>query len=131
MTYTQPASLPTRAWNAPRVGDWIVAVASVLGFVEAVLNYFFDVGIAYSEGAQLVVISTLLILLAIALVAWWPAMPRWLKVVFAILILLDFIGTGLAAYFLEAYLLLALMVVALIAWAFTSLTRRSSMEVRR
>jgi hypothetical protein len=114
----------------PRVGDWIVAVAVILGFVEAVLNYFFDVGIAYSEGALLVVVSTLLILVAIGLVRWWPTMPRWLKVVLAILILLDFIGTGFAAYFLEAYLLLALMVIALIAWIFAAATPRTSMEVR-
>ena len=130
MTYT-PASLPTRTWPAPRVGDWIVAIASILGFVEALLNYFFDVGTGGSAGALLVVISTLLILAAIGLVRWWPAMPRWLKVIFAILILLDFIGTGLAAYFLEAYLLLALMVVALVAWLFASLTPRTTMEIRR
>ncbi|HVZ12849.1 MAG TPA: hypothetical protein VG894_00135 [Bauldia sp.] len=122
-------TLQQNAYGARRrFADWILAVAAILGFVEAVLNYFFDMGIAYSGGALLVVISTFLILAVLVLVRWWTSMPRWLGVVLAVLTFLDFIGTGIAGYFLEAYLLVLLMVVALIAWLFAVFMRPRSLE---
>ncbi len=126
MTFITDQSLRRTGW--PRVGDWIVAIAAILGFVEAVLDYFFDVGIGWSGGALLVLISTLLILVALVTFRVWAAMPRWFAVVLGILTVLDFVGTALAAYFLEADLLVLLMLIALIAWLFTAFIRPRSVE---
>jgi hypothetical protein len=43
-------------------------------------------------------------------------MPRWLLVLFDVLIILDILGTAICAYFLEAPALLVFMAVALAGW---------------
>ena len=89
---------------------------SLLGLIDSLFNYFWTGnGIHGSEGALLVIVSTLLLVLAVGIVLnrWGP---RWLHVTLEVLVVLDFLGTGLAAYFLEAWILLALMALAFIAW---------------
>jgi len=89
---------------------------SLLALVDSLFNYFWTGnGIHGSEGALLVVVSTLLLVLAVGVVLnrWGPG---WLRLILEILTVLDFLGTGLAAYFLEAWILLALVVLAAIAW---------------
>jgi len=89
---------------------------SLLALIDALFNYFWTGnGIHGSEGALLVVVSTLLLALAAGVILnrWGP---RSLRAILEILIVLDFLGTGLAAYFLEAWLLLALIVIAVVAW---------------
>jgi quinoprotein glucose dehydrogenase len=89
---------------------------SLLALLDALFNYFSTSnGIHGSEGALLVIVSTLLLALAAGVVVnrWGP---RWLRATFEVLIVLDFLGTALAAYFLEAWLLLALVVLAFLAW---------------
>jgi hypothetical protein len=92
---------------------WVVAAAALAGLIVAVLNYFGPHnGIDHTEGALLVVISTALMLVAAVLLY----RLRPIRVLVDILIVLDIIGTGFAAYLLETYLLLALMVIALLGW---------------
>ena len=89
---------------------------SLLALLDSLFNYFWTGnGIHGSEGALLVVVSTLLLVLAVGVVLnrWGPG---WLRLILEILTVLDFLGTGLAAYFLEAWILLALVVLAAIAW---------------
>ena len=96
-----------------------VVLFSVLGFVDAVFNYFWTGnGIHGTEGALLVVVSTLLMIVAAVLISR-RVVHGWLRTVFAVLLALDFIGTGLAAYLLEAWILLGLDVLAAIAWLAT------------
>ena len=45
--------------------------------------------------------------------------------VFTVLLMLDFMGTGMAAYLLEAWILLVLDILAAIAWLITFATPRS------
>ena len=60
-------------------------------------------------------VSTLLLTLAAGIVVnRWA--PGWLRGILEILIFLDFVGTGAAAYFLEDWILLGLMIVGLLAW---------------
>jgi hypothetical protein len=73
-------------------------------------------GIAYSGGAYLVLVSSLLLLFAALVLATVTTMPRWLRAILITLVLLDIAGTGLAGYFLETYGLVALMGIGLIAW---------------
>src|SRR3954463_1737319 len=89
---------------------------SALALIDSLFNYFWSGnGIHGSEGALLVVVSTLLLVAAIgAVVNRWG--PHWLHVLLGVLIVLDFVGTGAAAYLLEAWILLALVVLAFLAW---------------
>jgi quinoprotein glucose dehydrogenase len=102
-----------------RPNDLALAAAgglSVLALLDSLFNYVWTGnGIHGTEGALLVIVSTLLMAVAIAIVLGkWG--PRWLHVLLEVLIVLDFIGTGAAAYLLQAWFLLALVVLAFIAW---------------
>jgi hypothetical protein len=93
-----------------------VVLISVLAFADALFNYFWTGnGIHGTEGALLVVVSTLLM----AVAAWLTGahiVHGWLRTLLVALLVLDFIGTGLAAYLLEAWILLALDIAATVAW---------------
>jgi len=93
-----------------------VVLISVLAFADALFNYFWTGnGIHGTEGALLVVVSTLLM----AVAAWLTGahiVHGWLRTLLVPLLVLDFIGTGLAAYLLEAWILLALDIAATVAW---------------
>jgi hypothetical protein len=71
-----------------------------------------------------VVVSTLLMAIAAGLIAnrW---ISGWVRGLFEVLIFLDFLGTGLAAYFLNAWILLGLVVLAFLAWV-AHVTRRAN-----
>ena len=108
----------TLVWGA-------VVLFSVLGFLDAVFSYFWTGnGIYGTEGALLVVISTLLMALAAWLIGARVA-HGWVRTLLVVLLILDFIGTGLAAYLLEAWILLGLDVLAAIAWLATLATPRT------
>jgi len=96
-----------------------VVLISVLAFADALFNYFWTGnGIHGTEGALLVVVSTLLM----AVAAWLTGahiVHGWLRTLLVALLVLDFIGTGLAAYLLEAWILLALDIAATVAWLAT------------
>lgn len=93
-----------------------VALLAALSLIVSIFDYFWtDNGIHGTEGALLVIVSTFLMLVA----SGWLSTGRvhgWLRVVLEILLVLDFLGTGLAAYLLEAWVLLALDVLALLVW---------------
>jgi hypothetical protein len=96
---------------------WVLCAAVLIGLAVAVFNYVWTGnGIHGTGGAFLVIASTLLLLITtIALLA--PVdMPHWLRLTLAMLIGLDILGTGLAAYMLEAIWLLAAMAGALLGW---------------
>ena len=102
----------------------ILTGLAVLALLDALFNYVWQAnGIHGTEGALLVVISTLLMA-----IAGWLVAARWLhgwpRLVFEILIFLDLLGTGAAAYFLNAWILLALDIVAFIAFLFHIFRRR-------
>jgi hypothetical protein len=98
---------------------------SVLAFLEALFEYFWTGnGIHGTEGALLVIISTLLMAIAAALIGT-RVVHGWLRTLLSVLLVLDFLGTGLAAYLLEAWILLGLDVLAAIAWLATFATART------
>jgi quinoprotein glucose dehydrogenase len=93
-----------------------VFLLGLLALIDSLFAYFWTGnGIHGTEGALLVVVSTLLLALAAGVVVnrWGPGSLRG---ILEVLIFLDFIGTGVAAYFLEDWILLGLMVLALLAW---------------
>ncbi|MBO0904970.1 hypothetical protein [Jiella sonneratiae] len=98
-------------------GAWLVVAASAVGSVVALVNLVNDGnGIAWSFGAWLVLVSSLLVVVAGVILALHLALSGWLRGVLAILLLLGILGTGAAAYFLTAWILLVAMGVALVGW---------------
>ena len=107
-----------------RAAIWMLAAVSTVALAVSVFNYFWTGnGIHGSLGALIVIGSTLLMAIASAAIAVGFASGR-LRSVLAVLILLDILGTGFAAYMLEAQILLGLMILALIAWLFSAFSDR-------
>ncbi len=93
-----------------------VSAVALVAFLDAIFNDLWTAnGIHGTEGAHLVVVSMLLLATAAALIAW-GRVHGWLKTVLEVLIGLDFLGTALAAYLLEAWILLTLTVIGAIVW---------------
>ena len=118
--------MPTRASPRSLTPVWgAVVFFCVLAFLDALFEYFWTGnGIHGTEGALLVVISTLLMAVAAALIGM-RVVHGWLSTVLSVLLVLDFIGTGLAAYLLEALILLGLDILAAIAWLASFATKRT------
>lgn len=97
------------------MGIPLLTLAAASGLVIAIFNYFWPSnGIHGSAGALLVMISSLLMVIAAAALASADGMSPNLRGSLVLLILLDIIGTGLAAYMLEAYGLVAVMAMAIV-----------------
>ena len=97
-------------------GAWLVAIVSLVGLLLALYGYLTpNDGISFTPGALLVVVSTALILAASVLLGF-RGLPRWVIVVLDVLLLLGLLGTALAAWFLQTYILVALMFVGVIGW---------------
>ncbi len=118
MTSSSSMRSLTMPWGA-------ALLLSALALVDAIFNYFWTGnGIHGTEGAALVIASTLLMLIAAALIGRHIA-RGWVSTVLVILLALDFVGTGLAAYLLQAWILLGLDILAAIAWLATFATPRT------
>jgi len=113
------SSVMTLSATATRPTDMAMTAVFVLALfalIDSLFNYFWTGnGIHGTEGALLVIVSTLLLAIAAGLIVnrW---VRGWLRCLFEVLIFLDFLGTALAAYFLEAWILLILIALAFIAW---------------
>jgi hypothetical protein len=106
-----------RIGRAKDIGNWVMVVGSGAGLLLSIFNYVSSGnGIHGSAGALLVIISSALILIASLLIAFGVLRWRWLRIVVDVLLILGIIGTGFAAYMLEADWLVALMVLCLIGW---------------
>ena len=104
--------------RSPNYRTWLIAFPAGIGLILSLIAYLTPRGaVAHSWGAVLVVVAMALLCVALLLIAL-TEIPRWFVVLLEVLIVLDIIGTGVAAYFLETYLLLAFMVIALIGWIF-------------
>ena len=115
------------AMASPRaVGIWVLGIATALGLIDAIFNYLWTGnGIHGSAGAGLVVIATALQLIATLLIYVGVLRGRW-RTLFEVLICLDLIGTAIAAFFLEAWILLVLTIIAAIGWLMHVIRRPAS-----
>ena len=97
-------------------GAWLIAIAALVGLGLALYGYLTpNDGISFTPGALLVVVSSALILAASVLLGL-NVVPGWAVIVLNVLLLLGLLGTAFAAWFLQTYLLVALMIVGLIGW---------------
>jgi hypothetical protein len=101
--------------NSEKWGGWLLMVAAVIGLLVALYDFFLAWGIRYSIGSGIVVFSTAIMIVA-ALVIVFARPARWARIVLGIGLVLDFLGTALAAYFLDSYLLTALSLLAGLGW---------------
>jgi hypothetical protein len=98
------------------LGVWLLSLSSAAALVLLLIDYFMPHGaISQSRGTLLVVVSTAL-MFGTALLIGLTTLPRWLFLLLNFLIVVDIICTGIVTYFLEAYVVLALMAVALAGW---------------
>lgn len=96
-------------------GAWLMTAAAALGLIDAWIEYVrLGSGIDHTGGALLVIVSCALLVVAGVVLAL-VGRGGW-RILFAVLSILDVLGTGLAAWFLHAWILLALMAVALVGW---------------
>ena len=110
-----------------RTGAQTLLAAAVAALAVSVFNYFWpDNGIHGSAGALLVIISTLLMAISAAALLLADGVSRSTRGMLVVLILLDIIGTSLAAYMLEADWLIGAMAAALIGWIVHLLSNRTA-----
>lgn len=103
--------------NTVSYGGWLLAAASAVGLILALYAFLApETGVTHSYGAGLVVISTLLLTAAAMVVLFDHEKPAWLAGALYVATILDILGTGFAAYFLEARWLVGAMVAALVGW---------------
>lgn len=106
---------PKTRWS--RAGIELLIAAAVAASAIAIFNFFWtDNGIHGTAGAFLVAVSSLLMLAATSAIGFASGLGGGLRGTLLALIGLDIIGTGFAAYMLEADWLVGAMVVALIGW---------------
>ncbi len=110
-----------------KTGGWLLLTASILGWIVAIYDYFFAWGIDHTIGS-LIVLASMTVMVAAALVIVLDDPPRWARIFLGIGLVVDFLGTALAAYFLESYLLVALSLLAGIGWLIFISSRRPARE---
>ncbi|MDQ0316070.1 hypothetical protein [Amorphus orientalis] len=109
--------MATRTRQAGAFGAWLVCLAALLGLIVSAINAFSaGNGIAFTPGAYLVLVTSALLLVGSLFLAFGHHLPRWMVVVMAILVVLDILGTGFAAWLLETNVLLGAMIAAGIGW---------------
>jgi hypothetical protein len=101
-----------------RGAGWLLVAAAALGLAISIFDFFYTGnGIHGTLGAGIVIGSTALMVIAGVVIALGWA-RGWVRGLLVALIFLDILGTGFAAYMLEAYILLGIMGLALLAWLF-------------
>ena len=94
-----------------------MVIAAAAGLAIAIFNDVWSGnGIHGTAGALLVVISSALMLASASVLGFARQFSRVLQSILLVLIGLDVLGTGLAAYMLEATWLIGAMGMALIGW---------------
>lgn len=109
--------MPLKHFREAGWSGWSLIALAVAGLAVAAF-YTLDAGngIAYTPGTYLVLGSTALLMLGVLLLISPYGARGPLRKVLICLILLDLLGTGFAAYLLEAWALLAITAMGLLAW---------------
>ena len=109
--------MSTTSEKAGAYGAWLLCLAALVAVVVAVINAFnAGNGIAFTAGSYLVVATSVLLLIGGTVLLYGASLPRWVTVVFAILVLLDILGTGFAGWLLEAHVFFGAIVAAGLGW---------------
>lgn len=112
----------TREQTRPAYGMLLLAVAAAAGTALSIYAYFNSEAVNHTAGVLLVIATAAVMVIAALALAGLRFLPRWLRTIGLVLLLIDILGTGLAAWFLELQLLMAFMGVALLGWLLHLLT---------
>ena len=96
-------------------GAGLMVLAGAFGLVVGLRDYYaVATGIDGTGGVELVIASSLLMVLGAILVMMLPG--GLIAGILLLLLLLDVVGTGVAGYFLESGLIMGAMVLAAMGW---------------
>ena len=101
----------------PAYGLLLLALAALAGTALSIFNYFVDIGINHTDGVLVVIATTVIMWIVALIMARARSMWSWLGGIILVLLLIDILGTGIAGWFLESWVLMAFMAVALVGWA--------------
>jgi hypothetical protein len=107
------------------LGAWLICFFSLVGFFTSIYNFFLPDGpISHTAGVQLMIITTIIIaVLAVLLYFFRHLHARWERVSIYIIITILLLGSIFAAFLLESWLLLAMLILAFISLIIQFLTR--------
>jgi len=98
-----------------RLGNCLMLLAGALGAAAAIYDFYtVTTGIDGAGGVELVIASSLLMVIGALMVLVLG--QGFLAGIFLLLLLLDFIGTGVAGYFLESPMIMGAMALAALGW---------------
>jgi hypothetical protein len=97
-------------------GALLLALAAAAGTALAIYAFVASEGVSHTQGAAAVIGSDAVMLVAALLIAGIPGIPRFLRGIILLLLLIDIVATAIAAWFLELWVLVAFMAVALVGW---------------
>jgi hypothetical protein len=100
----------------PAYGLLLLALAAMAGTALSIYAYFESEAIGHTAGVLLVMGTIAIMALAAMIPTALPSLPRWLRAIILLLLLIDILGSGIAAWFLESQVLIALMGLALLGW---------------
>lgn len=97
-------------------GMLLLILAAAAGMGLSIYNFLANEGINHTAGAAGMIGTTAIMALAGFAIARRRFGPTWLRGIILLLVLLDILVTGVAGWFLETWLLMAFMFVALVGW---------------
>lgn len=101
----------------PAYGLLLLALAAIAGTALSIFNYYVDIGISHTDGVLVVIATTVIMWIVALIMTRARSMWNWVRGVILLLLLVDILGTGIAGWFLESWVLMAFMAVALFGWA--------------
>jgi hypothetical protein len=98
------------------LGALLLALAAAAGTAQAIYAFLASEGVGHTQGVAVVIGSDAIMMLATLLIVGVPGTPRFVRGLVLLLLLLDVVATAIAAWFLELWLQVAFMAVALVGW---------------
>ena len=109
-------------------GAWLIVLGGLIGAAVSIFYYITPgIGLDGEPGVMLVIISSLLMLAAGIVLALGTS--GFIAALLVFLILLDIIGTGVCAWFLETPLLMAAMALAALGWVMRAIGHAADRSV--
>ena len=97
-------------------GAWLLALAAAAATAQAIVAFLASEGVSHTQGPAALIGSNAVMVIAALLIAGVAEIPRFLRAIILVLLLFDIVATALAAWFLELWVLVAFMAIALLGW---------------
>jgi hypothetical protein len=94
----------------------LLALAAAAGTAQAIYAFLASEGVGHTQAAAAVIGSNAIMMLATLLIVGVPGIPRFVRGLVLLLLLLDIVATAIAAWFPELWVLVAFMALALVGW---------------